>query len=491
LAGKSFTFSSCLYILSAQSFYMKKFLLLFLLIGTMIQSQAQSNTVCNAQFTQTIAGNTVHFIPALMGDSATTRHLWYFGDGTASDMRSPFHTYATCGVYTIKHVFKAFASNNTLLCADSVIQNINIVCQTPCTLQAGFTSIISSVTPQAVTMSFTNTTLNIQPGDSVRWTFGDNTPPSYTLNTQHTFTANGTYNVCLRVKKTVAAGTNSTPCVSEYCRPVVVTGISGCNYQASFTSSVAPNAPLRRLFTNTSILPSTNYTATWTFGDGTSANSWNAEHTYAAPGRYRVCLRIVYSATCIAEKCDSVTIVAANTQIPCDSARVSFTYRRESSRPNRVYFLTVTNTPIAQETWTITPISGQTVPVVTLNQYNPIYEFTQGGSYRVCLRAVIRTGCVKEYCDVIQVATPTNTCMLTAFPNPAQNQVSVIVMLQQPQTIVAKLFNNQNNQVGSISQAGTTGANQVTFNISALPPGIYTIRVESGGRICTARFEKL
>ncbi|MFM7671952.1 MAG: PKD domain-containing protein [Bacteroidota bacterium] len=470
---------------------MKKLLLLPLLIGTMIHGNAQSNTTCNAQFTQTFAGNTVHFIPALMGDSATTRHLWIFGDGTASDMRSPFHTYVSCGVYTVKHIFKAFGPNNTILCADSVLQTVSIACPPPCTLQAGFTSVISSATPQAVTMDFSNTTLNIQPGDSVRWTFGDNSAPAFTGNAQHAYTANGTYNVCLRVKRPSSAGNIGGACVSEYCRPVVVSGISGCNNQASFTSSVAPNAPLRRLFTNTSPLPSSNYTATWTFGDGTGANSWNAEHTYAAPGRYRVCLRIVYSATCIAEKCDSVTIVAANAQIPCDSARVSFTYRRENARPNRIYFLTLTNTPIAQETWTITPLSGQNVPVVTLNQYNPIYEFTQAGSYRVCLRAVIRTGCVKEYCNVIQVAAPTNTCMLTAFPNPAQNQVSVVVLLQQPQTIVAKLFNNQNTQVGSISQAGTTGANQVSFNISALPPGIYTIRVESGGRICTARFEKI
>jgi hypothetical protein len=84
-----------------------------------------------------------------------------------------------------------------------------------------------------------------------------------------------------------------------------------------------------------------------------------------------------------------------------------------------------------------------------------------------------------------------NVCTLTAFPNPAQNQVSVVVMLPQPRTITARLFNNQNVQVGSISQQGTTGANQVTFNISALPRGIYTIRIESGGQLCTARFEKI
>lgn len=464
-------------------------LILFWLIA--LTGRTQNPPTCNAQFTFQATGNTVRFVPAQMGDSATSRHLWYFGDGSVSDARSPLHTYNACGVYTVKHVFKAFTTNGSPACADSVTLTVNLACPQACALQAAFTSAIGQTTPQSVTINFTNTTVNIQPGDSVRWTFGDNSAAVNTVNAQHAYTANGTYTVCLRVKKPTSTGT--TPCVSEYCRPVVVTGIGGCNNQASFTVSVAPNLPLGRIFTNTSPLPSgISYTATWTFGDGTSASSWNADHLYASPGRYRVCLRIVYSATCVAEKCDSITVLSPTAQIPCDSARVSFTYRREASRPNRYFFLTATNTPIASETWTITPLSGQSVPVVTLNQYNPIYEFTQAGSYRVCLRAVVRTGCVKEYCEVVQVTMPTtNACLLTAFPNPAQNQVNVVVMLSQPRTITAKLFNNQNLQVGSITQQGTTGANQITFNISALPRGIYTIRVEQGGQVCTARFEKI
>ena len=469
-----------------KSIILLSFMTLLLAVG-----KAQNNTVCNAQFTTAINGNTVRFIPAILGDSATTRHLWYFGNGSMSDARSPLHTYANCGVYTVKHIFKAFTPNGALICADSAIMVVNLSCSQPCTLQAAFTSSIGTATPQSVLVNFTNTTVNIQPGDSVRWTFGDNSPAVNTVNAQHSYTANGTYTVCLRVKKTAAAGTAS--CVSEYCRPVVITGISGCNYRASFTTSVSPTNSLRRIFTNTSPLQSNNnYTATWTFGDGTGANSWHAEHTYATPGRYRVCLRIVYGNNCIAEKCDSITVLPASTVIPCDSVRVSFTSRPEGSRPNRIYFQTVSNAPITQQTWTITPISGQNVPVVTLNQSNPIHEFTQGGGYRVCLRAVIRPGCVKEYCNTIQVVMPTtNTCVLTAFPNPAQNQVSVVVVLPQARTITARLFNNQNVQVGSITQQGNIGANQVTFNISALPRGIYTIRVEMGGQVCTARFEKI
>ncbi|MBM3431375.1 MAG: PKD domain-containing protein [Bacteroidetes bacterium] len=466
--------------------------IVFLALITLFSAVGQAqNTVCNAQFTTAVTGNTVRFNPAVLGDSATTRHLWYFGDGTMSDARSPLHTYPNCGVFTVKHVFKAFMPNGAPLCADSVTTTINLPCPQPCTLQAAFTSAIRSITPQSVMVNFSNTTVNIQPGDSVWWTFGDNSPAVYSLNAQHAYTANGTYTVCLRVKKPTVAG--AAPCVSEFCRPVTITGISGCNYQASYTASVSPTNALRRIFTNTSPLPSNNnYTATWTFGDGTGASSWNAEHTYATPGRYRVCLRIVYGNNCVAEKCDSISVFAASTVIPCDSIRVSFTSRPEASRPNRIYFQAVTNAPIIQQTWTITPISGQNVPTVTLNQFNPIYEFTQGGGYRVCLRAVIRPGCIKEYCNTIQVVMPaTNACLLTAFPNPAQNQVSVIVLLSQARTITARLFNNQNVQVGSISQQGTIGANQVTFNVSALPRGIYTIRVEMGGQICTARFEKI
>ena len=466
---------------------MRKLLTLLFAFGLFFSAKAQQTTACNAQFSYTVNSNTVTFLPAVMGDTGTTRHLWTFGDGTSSDRRDPSHTYAQCGTYSVKHVFKAYTPNNATYCADSVINTVTIACASACNLQAYFTYTIQAGPGGTAIVNFTNATAGFVAGDSIRWNFGDGTT-STVVNPSHTYPANGVYTVCIRVKKPLQ-NSSSTPCVSEICKLVTITNVNSCNISPSFTKAPAPTIPLRMLFINTTpVLTPSIATAVWTFGDGTSATTWNAEHTYPAPGRYRVCLRVTYG-NCSRETCDSITVEQPRV-INCDTVRIKFTYRREATLPNRVYFITQSNAPVSQETWTITPLSGQTGGVVTLYQINPVYDFTQVGSYRVCLRAVTYGNCVKEYCDTLSVGSTPNVCLLTAFPNPAHSQVSVYVSLTQPRLINAYLYNSQFVQVGSISQWGNTGANLVTFNIGALPAGFYTIKIMYGDRICYTRFSK-
>jgi hypothetical protein len=40
-------------------------------------------------------------------------------------------------------------------------------------------------------------------------------------------------------------------------------------------------------------------------------------------------------------------------------------------------------------------------------------------------------------------------------------------------------------------QQGVTGNNLVSINVNDLVPGLYTIKVKYGGKICYARFNKL
>ena len=467
---------------------MKKFITLLLLSGLFASSYAQPPAPCNAQFVFAVNGNTVSFLPAVLGDTATTRHLWYFGDGTSSDRRDPSHTYAQCGTYTVKHVFKTIGSNTTQLCSDSVTAVVILNCAPACNLQAYFTYTIAAGANNTSLVSFTNATAGFAPGDSIRWTFGDGTT-SNLANPQHTYPANGTYTVCLRIKKPTTSA-SAIPCVSEFCKLIVISNVSACNIAPSFAKAPSPATPLRILFVNTTpVLTSSIATALWTFGDGTSASTWNAEHTYPAPGRYRACLRVTYG-NCTRETCDSIIVEQPRT-INCDSVRVNFLARREPTLPNRVWFVTQSNVPVTQETWTITPLSSSiTTGVVTLNQINPIYQFTQPGAYRVCLRATTLGNCIKEKCDTVTVGATPNLCMLTAFPNPAQSQVSVYVTLTQPRLINAYLYNGQLVQVGSVSQWGNTGNNLITFNIGALPSGFYTIKILYGDRICYTRFSK-
>lgn len=468
---------------------MKKLLFVLFALMFTLSSKAQNPTNCSSLFVYTINGNTVSFVPAVIGDSATTRHLWYLGDGRVSDTRRPVITYAQCGTYTVKHVFKVLNNVGVVICADSTTVPVIIPCQQWCELTANFNFTVQPSSNGTTVVNFTNTSTNLLATDSCFWNFGDGTT-AIGASPSHTYPANGVYTVCLRIKRNPPSA-GLAPCVREICKPVAVANIYSCNIRPNFVKIPSPTVPLRALFTNTTpVLSANTATAQWIFGDGTTATTWNVEHTYPAPGRYRVCLKVFYGNNCISDICDSVTIEQPRV-IRCDSVFVRIATRREPTQPNRVFFYTTNNVPVTQETWTITPLGGQNVSVVTYNQINPVHTFTMPGSYRVCLRAVTLGNCVKEMCDTIQVGASSNLCELTAYPNPAQSQVSVYVNLTQPRLINAILFNSQFTQVGSISQWGTVGNNQVSFNIGALPAGPYIIRVTAGDRICFARFSKM
>ncbi|NDB53181.1 MAG: PKD domain-containing protein, partial [Chitinophagaceae bacterium] len=177
---------------------MKKLLfVLFALVFT-LSSKAQNPTNCSSLFVYTINGNTVSFVPAVIGDSATTRHLWYLGDGRVSDTRRPVITYAQCGTYTVKHVFKVLNNVGAVICADSTTVPVIIPCQQWCELTANFNFTVQPSSNGTTVVNFTNTSTNLLATDSCFWNFGDGTT-AIGASPSHTYPANGVYTVCLRI----------------------------------------------------------------------------------------------------------------------------------------------------------------------------------------------------------------------------------------------------------------------------------------------------
>ncbi len=125
-----------------------------------------SSTV-NASFTDMTAGNPISW-------------AWDFGDGGTSSLQNPTHTYAAGGTYTV-------CLTTTDSCgSDSTCQSVT-VCDLPV---AAFTS-----TAVLGLVDFTDASTG---GTSWAWTFGDG-GTSTLQNPSHTYTANGTYLVCLTV----------------------------------------------------------------------------------------------------------------------------------------------------------------------------------------------------------------------------------------------------------------------------------------------------
>ena len=177
-------------------------------------------------------------------------------------------------------------------------------------------------------------------------------------------------------------------------------------------------------------------------------------------------------------------------QINCDTAHVGYTFVRNSNLPNKFQFIANATLPILDQVWYITKVGSTTAPVI-LHENNPIYLFQDTGYFRVCLKATLQGGCVKEYCNYIRIEQVSNACELQAFPNPANVSVNVNVYLTQPEMIRAYVYNSLNVLIFQHDQQGNTGNNIVTLNVSNLVAGQYVIRLVYGNRVCYARFQKL
>jgi len=448
---------------------------------------ADCNLVANFSWTTvTTSPLTIAFqnlsVPLSSSDSIT----WNFGDNTISHDVSPHHTYANAGTYTV--CLRIYRINTgSAPCVREICKTI--VVTSPCNLQAYFSAQPDPNHP--LRMKFTNLSAPIHATDSVRWTFGDGSSVSglqsdpNVANPTHIYANAGTYTVCIRVKKNI--NTSPNPCVAEYCKQVVVT--PPCNVQVDFSWRLDSSNRRKVYFTNLTVSPTAAASAKWTFGDGTTANTWNAVHEYAQPGRYIVCLRIEFGPNCVREKCDTIFIPHP---VPTCLELSKFHFEKFSNDNQKYKFTPGYINTALQQTWTIKRLNGPAgIPPVILHQNNPTYLFQDTGYYNVCLRAVTLGGCVKEFCRTIHIERVANVCELQAYPNPTSGLINVNVRLNQPETIHAFIYNSLNVLVKEKHQQGNTGNNLVSINVNDLAAGLYTIKLIYGNKTCYARFQKL
>lgn len=445
---------------------MNKIYLFILLISGFYTANLRAQTLaCNAQFSINIQnGNTGIFTPTVLGDSINTQHGWYFGDGASASTAAPSHQYQNNGTYTVKHILKRYL-NGAVVCNDSA--SATIVIQNACNLKASFNSYHDTLGLANNVYYFNNTSTGYSTADSIRWTFGDggfsNQP-----NPTHTYATAGTYNVCLRIIKRTASG-ELTNCGSDVCHSISFVSINSCSLVGSFTSnhdSTGANINVFHFF-NTSIGFNSTDSVRWNFGDGSFSNQVNPIHTYATPGTYNVCVRIIKRNSsgglinCVAEVCHPITFTNATV---CNlQAYFSYSHDSIGTNSNVYHFINQSVNLAATDSirWTFGDGTFS-------NQPNPKHSYPNSGTYNVCLVIIKRnangtlTNCVKEYCKLVTVSSfictqavvnytytsSTNVSNLLHFMAqanvPIGNQVWKISKI--PQTSVSPIITiNQNN----------------------------------------------
>jgi PKD repeat protein len=348
-----------------------------------------------ASLADSLQSNIYHFTNQSVGYATGDSITWNFGDGTFSNTANPNHTYANAGTYIVcLRIKKNNSPAGSVPCIREFCKTIVVTTPTPCTLVSNFTWYRDSLPNVAAnTIHFINTSAPVASTDSIRWTFGDGTT-SNQLNPVHVYAQTGTYNVCLRIIKRVNGVL--TNCVSEKCYTIIVSQV--CNIAANYTWRVDSTNYKNIIFTNTTPTPNIAVTALWTFGDGTSATSWNATHLYAQPGRYYVCLRIQYG-TCVSYKCDSITVTTP-IPVPTCTQISNYTFVRSN---NTVAFSTAF-APVAgvQYTWTFGDGTGALGA-------NATHVYPTVGTYTACLTAYKNNNCASTSCNTIQIL-PTINC---------------------------------------------------------------------------------
>ncbi|MEP7167849.1 MAG: PKD domain-containing protein [Bacteroidota bacterium] len=201
-------------------------------------------------------------------------YSWNFGDGTLSSLQNPYHAYNVAGSFpvSINVTYSNGCSNSNVFNSMNVSMNNLIIY---------YLTNNTGCSPLAVQFHNGGPAVN-----SYLWDFGDGTT-STQLNPVHTYISNGTYVTSLTT--TNAAGCTS---VFYYSQPVTVAGPD-----ATFNANVYSGCPPLNV-NFACVIPDLSYQYNWNFGDGTTSNQIQPNHSYTSSGNYTVSLTVSNSSGC-------------------------------------------------------------------------------------------------------------------------------------------------------------------------------------------------
>ena len=301
---------------------------------------------------------------------------WNFGDGSTSTQQNPVHTFDEVGTYTVTLTVQNDCGS------DSTAAPINAICLEPV---AAFTADPNSgYAPLRV--QFTDSSENNV--DTWLWNFGDGTT-SEEQNPEHTFDEAGTYTVKLTAYNDCGFDSTTAPINAICLEPV-----------AQFTANPTSGyAPLTVQFTDNS--QNNVDTWLWNFGDGTTSEEQNPEHTFDEAGTYTVKLTAY-------NDCGFDSTTAPINAI-CLEPVADFTANPTSGRaPLTVQFTDLST--YNPDTW-LWEFGDDN----TSSSQHPVHTYTTAGTYSVTLQVTNSAGSdTKTRVDYIH-------CVLVVqpFPNPS------------------------------------------------------------------------
>ena len=410
---------------------------------------------------------------------------WKFGDGSDTCITyNPgvsynyivTHTYGQPGTYNVCVKIKYQGGCVSEKCRLVTVGSITV----PDSCRADFET--TSITSSPRTKKFTALPWhnNQKRPEKICWNFGDGHDTCITYNPAnpanvysvlHTYAQNGIYNVCVKIKY-------QGGCEAQNCRQVAVgvnTQPDSCN--AYFTQEPIQNSGLWRRFN--AIPWHSNQKRPekicWKFGDGTDtcityntavSTVYNVTHQYSQPGVYTVCVKITYQGGCEAQYCMPVAVEVQ----PCRALFTDSMISRFKVKFKGQAIIAQPNNPVINWQWTFgdgTSGTGQ----------NVIHEYAQPGSYNVCLKITTANGCQNTFCRVKVIDSGVR--ILQLHPNPVINTLYITYYSYTNEMAQVKIYNMFGIMVRSFNRQMTIGYNNFSTDVSTLPPGPYSLVVQT------------
>ncbi len=228
----------------------------------------------------------------------------------------------------------------------------------------------------------------------------------------------GTYNVCLNIQ--YANGVDT--CIDSYCRNVIID--TPCATQAYFNIRSCTGA-------NTYLFTPLAYPGaqvTWYFGDGGTAVTTGKDsiyHTYANPGIYKVCMTVKYG-TCTTSTCYYVNANPA-VNSSCTGAQPA-----------------VSSISIAE----------RNIPVVADSK--------------------------DEVQKIMIVEEPAQKLQAYLFPNPAQNDVTILIQSSLDANAQLKIIALDGKERYSSKIHLVPGEKKMEVHMGDWPSGLYLVQIKTG-----------
>lgn len=388
---------------------------------------------CRANFERINVSATSHplsatfkAIPWHNNNKKPVRICWEFGDGQdtciqySNSFQGPYtvnHTYASMGQYQV--CVKILYQGG---CEARKCESVRIGRPDSCT--ANFER-IQSTTANPLNAYFKALPWhnNGKKPSRICWQFGDGTDTCINYLNIHTgpyvvghnYAQPGNYQVCVKI--TYFGG-----CESTKCNNIRVGHQDSC--RADFERiPVTVNNPLTAGFR---ALPWHNNNKKpvricWQFGDGqdtciqypaTSTGPYTVNHTYAHPGTYQVCVKILYEGGCEATKCSSITIPP----LPVTCSVTLFEITPSITSRTRAFYAVPISTPTRRPELVCWYFGDGTDTCITIQPGSPIpnltiqHTYPGPGVYRPCVTVRFEGGCTATSCREVIIRPSTNIC---------------------------------------------------------------------------------